>query len=498
MKFKISRIMTALLCAGAIAIPRVTHAQDGAGTANVTALASDEGGSLSDGASLTIAGDVSGASDNLNLSRINTFSGDTFVVSGGTFVVSGSIISGAQILGSGAMTNTGSGTLTINNDSGYSGGTIASILAEQGGAGVVNSSTDAILLSGSNLVLSGSGLVLNLGNLGSTYLLSGSGFLINSGSLGAGFVINLGYLGSSSLLSGSGILVLSGSCLPLPFTWNTVVAGSGNIIPPIITGSGGPLPPPWAGGTGLLPKGSVESLTIDVGFTAASGTTTSAKGVLEATSINGTDRGSLDVRTTGLEAGIYTVSAVTESSTTPVTLGTFDVRAPRTSGSAPAPMAPRRVTTNSRFGGPRGIPFPNGVDPFDLSSLAISDSNANVLFTADLTTATNGAFSASTPIVSGSGVTAIGSAQIHALARDGVVNGTLTVKARGLPANTTYTYAIDGADTGTVTTGSRGSLRLVATEKPAGGTLPPTVNLFTVTSVAVLDGSGNVILSGSF
>jgi hypothetical protein len=112
---------------------------------------------------------------------------------------------------------------------------------------------------------------------------------------------------------------------------------------------------------------------------------------------------------------------------------------------------------------------------------------------------TDGAFFARTPVVSGTSVPdAAGVAQIQAIARQGVVNGALALHATGLPPGTTYTYAVDGTDIGTVTTSARGSLRLVATEKPTGGTLPDTVNLFTVTGVTLVDGSGNVILSASF
>jgi hypothetical protein len=246
-----------------------------------------------------------------------------------------------------------------------------------------------------------------------------------------------------------------------------------------------------------MPTGSFESLTTRVAFVPTSGTTTSAVGMLQAISVSGTDHGSLGVHTMGLGAGTYTVDAVTDSSTTPVTLGTFDVKYPRTSGTLPPPPNPH-MQSNTQFGGPRGIPFPDGFDPFDIASLAISDSNANVLFTADLTTISNAAYYARIPIVSGTTVTATGVAEIHAFAKSGVINGTLTVMASGLPASTAYTYAVDGTDIATVTTGSAGSLRLMATESPSGGTLPSGVDLFTVTSVTVHDGSGNVILSASF
>ena len=238
---------------------------------------------------------------------------------------------------------------------------------------------------------------------------------------------------------------------------------------------------------------------IRVTFTATSGTATSANGLLQAIGLSGSDRGSLAVCTTGLELGTYTVSAVEDSGTAPVTLGTFDVKAPHTSGTAATAIALGKQKTNSEFGGPHGIPFPDGLDPFDIASLAISDSNANVLFTADLTTITDGAFYARAPIVSGTSAPGVkGLAQIRVIAKSGVVNGALTLHASGLPASTTYTYAVDGTSIGQVTTDAHGVLNLTATEKPSGGTLPDTVNLFTVTSVTVVDGSNDLILSASF
>lgn len=238
-----------------------------------------------------------------------------------------------------------------------------------------------------------------------------------------------------------------------------------------------------------MPGRSFESLTIRVAFTAAdSGTGTSATGVLQAVSVSGTDKGSVCVRTEGLAAGTFTVDAATVTGTAPVALGTFTVG---DEGDGPA-------CTKTRFGGPRGIAFPDGIDPFDIASLAISDSNANVLFTADLTTITDGSIFARTPIVSGTTVTAAGVACIHACAKAGVVTGTLTVAASGLPAGASYTYDVNGTEIGPVTTGSGGSLKVVATENPTNGTLPAAVDLFTVTSVAVYDASGNLILSASF
>jgi len=332
--------------------------------------------------------------------------------------------------------------------------------------------------------------------------------------------------------TGSGGPILTGSGNPPPPPWlsgsNPQLSDSGNPPPPDLSGSGNPPPPPWVSGSdpelsgsGNPPPGqsgssgpivsgscnqpppwsnplqgaSLEALTIRVDFVPTSGTTTSATGLLQAASISGTDHGTLVVRTSGLSAGEYTVSAVTDSGTASVTLGTFKVHNPITTGTA----TPPHHWTQAGFGGPKGIPFPDGLDPFTISSLAISDSNANVLFTADLTTVTNGAYFASTPLVSGTSVPdATGNVQIHVRATAGVVTGALNINASGLPDSTTYTYAINGTDIGTVTTGSAGSLHFVATENATTGTLPATVDLFDVNAVTIHDGDGNIILSASF
>jgi len=323
--------------------------------------------------------------------------------------------------------------------------------------------------------------------------LSGSGEPILTGSdgrsprlSGSGEPILTGPDGPPPRLSGSGEPILTGSDGRPPR-----LSGSGG---PILTGSGGPPPPPPCPPGSGLPASTFEALTIRVAFTATSGTTTSANGVLQAVSLSGTDHGSLGLRTTGLPDGTYTVSAVADAGNTPITVGTFDIPIPTISGST---TAEHKAKADPRKPGP--IPIPSSLDPFEIASLAISDSNANVLFTATLEPLSDGAFYARTPLVSGTSVPeAKGVAQIQAFAKAGVVQGTLTLHASGLPATTTYTYAVNGTDIATVTTGSAGSLKLVATEQTTGGTLPDTVDLFTVTTVTVHDGSGNVILSASF
>jgi hypothetical protein len=320
-------------------------------------------------------------------------------------------------------------------------------------------------LSGSDSLLSGSG--------GPPPWISGSDGSVTSGSGapcgpgGPGGFGNHGGPGGPPDLSGSGVALASGSGAP-----------------------------GCLGGTFGLPTGTSEILTEKITFTPTSGTTTSASALFQAIGISGTDHGSLDIRTKGLISGTYTVTAVTTSGSAAVTLGTFAVKGPTVSGSDVTPISHAR--SNTCFGGRRGIAFPDGFDPFDITSLAISDSNSNILFSADLTVITDASFDARTPAVTGTSVSgATGYVQLHAVAKAGVVSGFLAISATGLPASTTYTHAINGTDIDTVTTGSGGGLKLFATEG-ASGTLPSTVDLFTVTSVTVHDSSGNVILSASF
>jgi hypothetical protein len=75
--------------------------------------------------------------------------------------------------------------------------------------------------------------------------------------------------------------------------------------------------------------------------------------------------------------------------------------------------------------------------------------------------------------------------------------GELVIHAQGLPASDTLTYAADGTDLGTVATGTSGSLRVHATQGN-GGTLPATLDLFSVRSVTVHDAGGNVFVSAGF
>ena len=77
------------------------------------------------------------------------------------------------------------------------------------------------------------------------------------------------------------------------------------------------------------------------------------------------------------------------------------------------------------------------------------------------------------------------------------VTGYIVIRAAGLPASTTLTYAADGNDLGTATTDARGRLKINAVQG-GDGTLPSTLDLYSVLSITVHDSDGNILLSAGF
>jgi hypothetical protein len=278
----------------------------------------------------------------------------------------------------------------------------------------------------------------------------------------------------------------------------TVTSGTGNTLPPPCTS--GTNNPSTSGSNNAPPaqQGSVfEALNLKVEFEAVSETSSSdasAIACLQVVNHDGTLDGSLNVNTKGLAAATYTVSA-TLSDETDLTLGTFTVADASTlGGTKSAKNAVVKKSGHVAFGD-NGIIFPDGLDPFDIASLSISDADGNVIFTADLTTITDGAFNAHVPIVVGAlAPGAVGFADIKVMDRDGSINGILAIKASGVPASTTYTYSINGADIDTVTSTTDGHLKITASTS----SIVTGVDLFNNTSITVHDASSNVILSASF
>ncbi len=264
---------------------------------------------------------------------------------------------------------------------------------------------------------------------------------------------------------------------------------------------------------------------------------------LEAALRSGTTHGSIAVSVYNYNPGVYTVSAITESSSATVVLGTLAVTgSPTVTGTLYVPdpqppmIAPDTIVSlpiiivsggpsgHAKFGGKKA-PFPDGFNPFDVAMLIVTNSNGGTASETTLTPVQDGYYTALSPLVAGASAPGAGGfALVHAntlpqflpLALKASVitpggpiidplppiifnpsTGRIVIHAHGLPASATVTYAADGTDLGTAVTDSKGNLSVFAAQ---GGhrKLPSTLDLFSVESITVLDGSGNLLVSGSF
>jgi hypothetical protein len=292
------------------------------------------------------------------------------------------------------------------------------------------------------------------------------------------------------------------------------------------------------------PRPSFETLSESLDFTApatVTGTASTAAlmfipmpvngvhGFLNAENQNGTLGGSLSISTFGLANGTYTVSTTLTSDGSAVVLGTFTVPTkfpwwpPIVGGPQPlqgVSMAsaisfpPVHIPVDppihipidpipGNFGfvifGPFGTPLPAGYNLFDVATVSILDSSSKVVYTASTSPIQNGSYIAGAPVTPGPDApTAKGYGEANASATNGKDKGMIFVHAWNVPASTTYTYAINGADIGTVTTTSTGHLRLFSNTGKKVNPLPSTVNLFGITSITVHDSGGKLLLSADF
>ena len=299
-----------------------------------------------------------------------------------------------------------------------------------------------------------------------------------------------------------------------------------------LTGTGGnpnPTLPPWD---------TVQPIAIETFFPIGFGNID-----LSAALRGGTTTGRIKVSVSGYAAGDYTVSAVTASSSSTVVLGTLTV----TSGSisvssghdkipflstaaqgggepiiAPEPIIPPIVFSSGKviLGGTAN-PFPSGFSPFDVATISLSDSTGTVVSTGTLTPVANGYLSAVSPLSGASGFAVLRADSVPRFLpiaqpeiSSGVVSipiiidplppiffdpktGSIAIHAKGLPASDPVTCYADGTEYTTATTGSDGSLNVFAAQG-AKRKIPSSIDLFSVRSVTVEDGSGNVLVSGSF
>ena len=248
---------------------------------------------------------------------------------------------------------------------------------------------------------------------------------------------------------------------------------------------------PVVGGSGLA-AGIPSATTIPTGPGGAA--------ALEAENVDGKTSAEVTVRTRGLAADTYTVAVTKKSDHSSITLGTFvivPVITPALAAGRANESSPRQGSIEFETGGKN--PLPAGFDGFDVATISVSASNGNVVLAGDFTTSVDRVTRVKlspppvTPTETAVVVTppvASGFASIFSRTRAGVTTSSFVLTARGLPASAALTLALNGADVQPAPTDVRGRLRIHS--------LPATVDIAAIKTVAIHDAVAAVLLSGSF
>jgi|tagenome__1003787_1003787.scaffolds.fasta_scaffold20939473_1 hypothetical protein len=212
----------------------------------------------------------------------------------------------------------------------------------------------------------------------------------------------------------------------------------------------------------------------------------SARLSFEAENEDGTTAAELKIETRNLPAATYTVNATLKSDGSAIVLGTF-------------------TATNEGEGeiefGHEGTAFPANLNPLDIASVTITGINGVVLFAVDLTNVTNATtMNISTTVQATAGPAvpnATGSVSVNGFVSRGRVKGSLQFSGHGLPANQVVVLTVNGVAVKTLHTSKTGDFNVKIGPKGKTGTILPGVTLAGITSVAVVDRNGNILLQAS-
>jgi hypothetical protein len=251
--------------------------------------------------------------------------------------------------------------------------------------------------------------------------------------------------------------------------------------------------------------------------------------------------GSVEVALWDAIPGNYSVAAHPASSGASIPLGTITVSSGTTITTLPGFAYPLwQLPGNSRviFGGKNNA-LPKGLDPLDIESVSVSDSNGMVIASGTFTgqeqynlisvvsrldvegaPASDDNFAmiryddepylipgmvpaAAGASTSGSGIVISGTipAYIFPVTYPPGYGAHLLIHARGLPPDIRVTYALDGTEIATVTTSNSGDLFLTAWQTGVGpntGPIPSSVNFFLIKNLTIRNLRGRVLASASF
>lgn len=206
----------------------------------------------------------------------------------------------------------------------------------------------------------------------------------------------------------------------------------------------------------LLAGGSYkENLDIKAALLPTADAPAGATGAVELNAFdkNGTTPAVLTVGTRWLTPATYSVSVVLKSDTTTVPLGDLVI-----TGSTASSKLKGVV-----FGSRKGPALPAGLDPFDIGTVFVSDTNSVVILNADLT-AKQGVqvFRAVTaPITPGiAAPNAQGSLNLVSHSKNGSEKSVITLFARKVPAHLSFVVNVNGTDIGQGVSTKNGQIRL--------------------------------------
>jgi len=197
------------------------------------------------------------------------------------------------------------------------------------------------------------------------------------------------------------------------------------------------------------------------------------------------------VETLGLLVGTYTTSITDTTGTNTYTLGTFDVHA--WSNLVDGTKAALGPFWSNTVGG-ASFPLPAGLDPTNVTTITITDTNGLVDLTGDFANARRRipcVFDTHISLVPGPlCANLLGTARLHIEVVKGNTHGSLSLIASGAPPKATLNLFVNGVQIGTVKSDRRGRL--------AVNKLPKGTDLLGLTTIAAEDTAGNVAFSASF
>ena len=204
------------------------------------------------------------------------------------------------------------------------------------------------------------------------------------------------------------------------------------------------------------------------------------KAEISSESTDGDQTATLSLQTQGLDAGDYTVPAVTTDGSS-IPLGQITIEDPSNGNG----RGRGRLKSDSQVD-------LTDVAPNDIVQLIVSDANGIDMLVGDLSaegSKSKATYNATIPITPGDAAPdATGFAKLKSSMKKGTIKNNFVLIAAGLPPDTTYTVNVDGTDVATVTSNKRGGV--VVKKLPAEVT--------TITSVQLLDPDGVEALRADF